>query len=82
MLASGNRGDIDNIARFKENDMTYLKSSPARPVLHQCPVCQHPQTKIQRKLGEDRHGSTNFVCTRADCIVGINLGHVDTWSAV
>jgi hypothetical protein len=56
--------------------------SPAQPVLHQCPVCQQPQTKIQRKLGEDRHGSTNFVCTRADCPVGFNLTQVDTWTAV
>ena len=55
---------------------------PSLPVLHQCPVCQHPQTKIRRKLSEDRHGSTNFVCTRADCPVGINLAHVETWTVV
>ena len=58
------------------------KTSPARPVVHQCPVCQHPQTKIQRKLSEDRHGSTSFVCTRQDCPVGINLAQVATWTAV
>jgi hypothetical protein len=62
--------------------MTDPKLSPARPLLHQCPVCQHPQTKIQRKLSEDRHGSTNFVCTRSDCSVGINLAQVETWTVV
>lgn len=55
-----------------------------RPVsIHHCPVCHHPQTKIQRRLGGEAHGSTNYVCTRAgDCIVGINLSKVDTWVAV
>jgi hypothetical protein len=62
--------------------MADSKSSAARPVQHHCPVCQHPQTKIQRKLNEDKHGSTNFVCTRADCPIGINLSQVDTWTAV
>ena len=61
--------------------MANSKSSPA-PLPHHCPVCQHPQTKIQRKLSEDRHGSTNFVCTRTDCPVGINLAQVDTWTVV
>jgi len=54
----------------------------ARPVVHQCPVCHHPQTKIQRKLGVDQHGSTNYVCARVECPVGFNLAHVDTWVAV
>ena len=58
------------------------KSSAPRPALHHCPVCQQPQTKIQRKLGGDRHGSTSFVCTRHDCPVRINLAQVDTWAAV
>jgi hypothetical protein len=62
--------------------MADSKSSPARPLPHQCPVCQHPQTKIRRKLDEERHGSTSFVCTRADCPVGINLAQVATWTAV
>jgi hypothetical protein len=62
--------------------MADSKSTLLRPAVHHCPVCQHPQTKIQRKLDDDRHGSTNFVCTRSDCAVGINLAHVDTWTAV
>jgi hypothetical protein len=62
--------------------MAKSKSSPAQPVLHHCPVCQHPQTKIQRKLSGDRHGATNFVCTRTDCPVGINLAQVETWTVV
>jgi hypothetical protein len=53
-----------------------------RPVVHHCPVCQQPQTKIQRRLGESTHGSTNFVCTRTECAIGINLAQVKTWVAV
>jgi hypothetical protein len=68
---------------IQEDDLANSKSLPPRPpVLHHCPVCQQPQTKIQRRLGEDRHGSTNFVCTRTDCALGINLAQVDTWFAV
>ena len=62
--------------------MANPKPSPTQPVVHLCPVCQHPQTKIRRKLSGDRHGSTNFVCTRPDCPVGINLAQVETWTAV
>ncbi|HXW05078.1 MAG TPA: hypothetical protein VD833_07595 [Vicinamibacterales bacterium] len=53
-----------------------------RPVLHECPVCHCPQTKIQRKLSADRGGSTNYVCARVECAVGIDLAKVDTWVAV
>ena len=63
--------------------MASPKTLPLRPpTLHHCPVCQHPQTKIQRRLGEDRHGSTNFVCTRTECAIGIDLRRVETWIAV
>jgi hypothetical protein len=55
---------------------------PVPVALHQCPVCQQPQTKIQRKLGDDRLGATNYVCARTDCPVGINLTQVATWVAV
>jgi hypothetical protein len=56
---------------------------PQTPVVHQCPVCHFPQTKIQRKLSDDKHGATNYVCARAgDCVLGINLANVDTWVAV
>jgi hypothetical protein len=54
-----------------------------RPTVHHCPVCQFPQTKIQRKLNGELHGATNYVCARsADCVLGINLANVDTWAAV
>ena len=53
-----------------------------RPAVHECPVCHFPQTKIQRKLSEGRHGATNYVCARVECTVGINLAKVDTWVAV
>jgi hypothetical protein len=55
---------------------------PAPAVLHHCPVCHLPQTKIQRKLNDEKHGATNYVCARAECVLGIDLAKVDTWVAV
>jgi ssDNA-binding Zn-finger/Zn-ribbon topoisomerase 1 len=56
---------------------------PPKPVLHECPVCHCPQTKIQRKLAGEKHGATNYVCSRAgDCVLGLNLTNVSTWVAV
>lgn len=56
---------------------------PVRQVLHECPVCHHAQTKIQRKTSTERLGATNYVCARAgQCALGINLTKVDTWVAV
>ena len=53
------------------------------PVVHQCPVCHFPQTKIQRILTGELHGATNYVCSRSgECAIGINLTKVDTWVAV
>jgi hypothetical protein len=57
------------------------KLSPA-PVVRECPVCHFPQTKIQRRLSDGKHGSTNYVCSRVECVVGIDLAKVDTWVAV
>jgi ssDNA-binding Zn-finger/Zn-ribbon topoisomerase 1 len=55
------------------------RKAPA-PSVHECPVCHHPQTKLQRRIGG---GSTIYVCTRAaECSLGINLSKVDTWVAV
>jgi hypothetical protein len=52
-------------------------------VLHICPVCHSPQTRIQRKLNGEPHGATNYVCSRAgECVLGIDLAKVDTWVAV
>jgi hypothetical protein len=54
-----------------------------RPSDHSCPVCHFPQTKIQRKLGDEKQGATNYVCARAgECAIGIDLRLVDTWVAV
>jgi hypothetical protein len=51
--------------------------------VHECPVCHHPQTKIQRQLGGTPRGSTIWVCARAgDCSVGMNLSKVDGWVTV
>jgi hypothetical protein len=61
--------------------MAIPKPAPV-PVLHQCPVCQHPQTKIQRKLENAQSGSTNYVCARPECVLGIDLTRVPTWTPV
>ena len=48
-----------------------------------CPVCQHPQTKVQRRLSETVMGATMHVCARfGQCSVGMNLKKMDTWVAV
>jgi len=54
-----------------------------RPAVHHCPVCHCPQTKIQRKLADEKHAATNYVCARSrQCVLGIDLSKVDTWVAV
>ena len=55
---------------------------PPPPATHRCPVCLLPQTKIQRILGEGRYGSISYVCSRAECTVGLDLSKVETWAAV
>ena len=55
---------------------------PPPPATHRCPVCQFPQTKIQRILGEGRFGSISYVCARVECTVGLDLSKVATWAAV
>lgn len=56
---------------------------PPRPVLHECPVCHHPQTKIQRRVGGEKLGAPNYVCARSgDCCLGINLTNVENWITV
>ena len=52
------------------------------PAAHECPVCHLPQTKIQRVLGEGRYGSTNYVCSRRECSLGLDLSKLITWVAV
>lgn len=55
---------------------------PPRPVVHECPICHFPQTRIQRKLSDEKYGATNYVCARSgECVLGINLAKVDTWVA-
>ena len=54
-----------------------------RPLVRECPVCHHPQTKIQRQLNGNPTGSTVYVCARAEqCTIGMDLRKVDTWVAV
>jgi hypothetical protein len=63
--------------------MNVPKRKDLPPVVHSCPVCHHPQTKIQRRLTGATNGSTIYVCARVnDCSIGIDLSKVDTWVAV
>ena len=53
------------------------------PLVHLCPVCGHPQTKIQRLIGSVTRGSTTYVCARADeCSLGVSLSKIANWVAV
>ena len=63
--------------------MMQPKRNDHPPAVHHCPVCHHPQTKIQRRLSGTTNGSTIYVCARnGECSIGINLSKVDTWVAV
>jgi hypothetical protein len=53
-----------------------------RPAAHHCPICQFPQTKIQRVLSEGKYGSTNYICSRQECALGIDLSKLETWVEV
>ena len=46
---------------------------------HQCPSCHQPQTKIKRLLGAGKFGSSNFVCSRMQCVLGIDVSKLETW---
>jgi hypothetical protein len=46
---------------------------------HPCPSCHEPQTKIKRVLGDGKFGSSNFVCARPECVLGIDLAKLETW---
>ena len=54
---------------------------PAIPAAHLCPSCHQPQTKITRVLGEGRFGSINFVCSRRECALAIDVSKLETWIA-
>jgi hypothetical protein len=60
--------------------MSTPKSSVG-PALHQCPSCHQPQTKIKRVLGDGKFGSCNFVCSRMECVLAIDLSKLETWVA-
>ena len=63
--------------------MMQPKRKDPAPPLHQCPVCGHPQTKMQRQLGGTTRGCTMYVCGRAgECSAGMNLSKIETWVAV
>jgi len=54
---------------------------PAPLTTHHCPSCHEPQTKIKRVLGNGKFGSSNFVCSRSECALGIELSKLETWVA-
>ena len=54
---------------------------PAVPAARHCPSCHQPQTKIKRVLGEGKFGSSNFVCSRRECVLAIDVSKLETWVA-
>ena len=48
---------------------------------HHCPSCHQLQTKIKRVLGDGKFGSRNFVCSRIECALGIDVSKLETWVA-
>lgn len=54
---------------------------PVAAAAHQCPSCHTTQTKIKRVLGEGKFGSTNFVCSKMECALGIDVSKLETWVA-
>jgi hypothetical protein len=75
---------VPNLRLIQETTPMSDQKPPRHPVVvHICPVCHSPQTRIQRKLNGEPHGATNYVCSRAgECVLGIDLAKVDTWVAV
>jgi hypothetical protein len=78
--------DYRSGSRQRGRFLTSAMSAPkplVRPILHECPVCHYPQTKIQRRVGTEKLGPTNYVCSRTgECCLGINLTKVENWIAV
>lgn len=63
--------------------MLQPKRKVAAPLIHVCPVCHQPQTKIQRLIGSTTRGSTAYVCARVGaCIVAVSLNKIDNWVEV
>jgi hypothetical protein len=54
---------------------------PAARAVHECPSCHQPQTKIKRVLAGGKFGSSNFVCSRVECPLAIDLSKLETWVA-
>jgi len=54
---------------------------PVSPSTRQCPSCHQPQTKIRRVLDGGKFGASNFVCSRRECVLAIDLSKLVTWVA-
>ncbi len=54
---------------------------PVIAAAHHCPSCHQPQTKIKRVLTGGKFGSSNFVCGRTACALGIDVSKLVTWIA-
>ena len=69
------------IAVHNRRSIVPKQKLPAVPAAHLCPSCQQPQTKIKRVLTGGKFGSTQFVCSRVDCVRAIDLAKLETWVA-
>lgn len=54
---------------------------PVIAAARHCPSCHQPQTKITRVLSGGKFGSSNFVCARTACALGIDVSKLVTWIA-
>jgi hypothetical protein len=70
--------DAVNAVHLRKSIMLNSKV-PVSADAHQCPSCREPQTKIKRVLDGGKFGSTNFVCSRPDCPLGIDVSKLETW---
>jgi hypothetical protein len=77
-LASGHCSDETLDAVHSRRTIVSNQKLPAVSV-HQCPSCHQPQTKIKRVLGDGKFGSSNFVCSRMECALAIDVSKLKTW---
>ena len=66
-------------SRHDRRSIVSDQKRPAAPAVHQCPSCHQPQTKIKRVLADGKFGSSNFVCSRMECALAIDVSKLQTW---
>jgi hypothetical protein len=80
-LAPPRPRDITFDAVHSRRSIVSNQKPPAVPAAHHCPSCHQPQTKIKRVLGDGKFGSSNFVCSRMECALAIDVSKLKTWVA-